>query len=459
MKQNKPNILVITCHDLGDYLGCYGTPVETPNLDKLAQEGVMFAQHYASATICCPSRASLWTGCYAHTHGLMGLMPRGWEMDVDRCPHAASILKSEGYQTHLFGLQHEHWDPYVLGFDDVHDVASTFGDDVTPVFLDWLMEKRESNVPFFAAVGFFEAHRIGSASQGPSPEFIGQLPSHFQRDNYSSDDPADVEVRPYLPDIPEQRQELADFYGSIKYLDEIVGHILVTLDNVGLADNTLVVFTSDHGASFLHSKATLYDGGVKIPLLMRLPDTLPQGKEVAELISNVDVLPTILDLIDAEVPQHFQGTSFLKLAKGEQASEKGCVFAEKNYTTYFDPARMARTKQFKYIRNGLRKGFFDFVLTEIEMSQTSFRNNLDVFKFYDSRRVLEELYDLEADPAEMNNVADDPAYQEALAEMRTILDQHLELTDDPFRHFRNDILMPEDVYPDVKGIREETDRD
>ena len=83
MSQSKPNILVITCHDLGDYLGCYGTPVETPNLDKLAQEGVTFKQHYATATICSPSRGSLWTGCYAHTHGLMGLVPRGWEMDLE----------------------------------------------------------------------------------------------------------------------------------------------------------------------------------------------------------------------------------------------------------------------------------------------------------------------------------------------------------------------------------------
>jgi len=453
VSQSKPNILVITCHDLGDYLGCYGTPVETPNLDKLAQEGVTFKQHYATATVCSPSRGSLWTGCYAHTHGLMGLVPRGWEMDIEICPHAASLLQSSGYQTHLFGLQHEHWDTYKLGFGEAHDVHSEFCDDVTPVFIDWLTDRQDLDTPFFAAVGFFEVHRIGSASQGPAKEFLGQLPSHFKRDVYQPDNPQDVEVRPYLLDMPELREELADFYGSIKYMDSKIGEILTALEELGLVENTLVIFTSDHGASFLHSKATLYDGGLKVPLIMRLPGVFPAGHVVSELVSNIDVLPTILELTKIQAPDHIQGLSFLDLAKGQSTSGKENIFAEKNYTIYFDPARMVRTKRYKYIRNGLRKGFFDFILPEIEMSQASFRNNIEVFKFYDSQRVREELYDLDSDPAELINLSADPDYQEVMRIMRSILDDHMEETDDPFRHFHNEILMPEDVYPDVKGTR------
>ena len=453
INQNIPNILVITCHDLGDYLGCYGTPVNTPNLDRLAQQGVTFKKHFATATVCSPSRGSMWTGCYPHTHGLMGLVPRGWEIDVEHCPHAASILKSAGYKTHLFGLQHEHWDPYKLGFEEVHHVRSDFCDDVTPVFIDWLKEKRELEFPFFAAVGFFEVHRMGSASQGPSKESIGQLPSHFKRDVYQRADPKKVEIRPYLPDMPELREEIADFYGSIEFMDGKIGEILATLGEAGLAGNTLIIFTSDHGASFLHSKATLYDGGLKVPLVLRLPGILPAGQEVSELVSNVDVLPTILELTGLSVPDHIQGVSFLDLAKGQSTSGRENIFAEKNYTVYFDPARMVRSKGYKYIRNGLRKGFFDFVLPEIEMSQASFRNNIEVFKFYDSRRVQEELYDLKSDTAEMINLTADPDYQEVLTIMRSILDDHMEETVDPFRHFRNEILMPEDVYPDVKGTR------
>jgi N-sulfoglucosamine sulfohydrolase len=451
---SRPNILVITCHDLGDYLGSYGEPVDTPNLDELGNEGVLFKQHFSAASVCSPSRGSLWTGCYAHTHGLMGLVPRGWEIDNNRCPHAASILKSAGYQSHLFGLQHEHWDPFSLGFDQVHDVPSNFCDHVTPVFTKWLKAQTNSVAPFFAAIGFFEVHRIGSASQGPSKEFIGQSPSHFKRDVYNPDDPKDVQVRPYLLDNPELREELADFYGSIMFMDQMVGEILTALDQSGLRDDTLVIFTSDHGASFLHSKATLYDGGLKVPLIMCLPGVIPEGREVFELVSNVDVLPTILELVDVPIPENVQGRSFTDLVKGQPTEAREYVFAEKNYTNYFDPARMVRSKHYKYIRNGLRKGIFDFVITEIEMSQASFRNNLEVFKFYDSRRVNEELYDLEQDPAELHNLVYEPDYRDVRTKMWSVLKEHLEKTDDPFRHFHNEILMPEDVYPDVKGIRE-----
>jgi arylsulfatase A-like enzyme len=187
---------------------------------------------------------------------------------------------------------------------------------------------------------------------------------------------------------------------------------------------------------------------------MRFPGMLPSGLEVSELVSNVDVLPTILELLEIPAPGHFQGRSFADLARGEPAPAREYVFAEKNYTNYFDPERMVRSKRYKYIRNGLRKGFFDFVLPEIEMSQGSFRNDLEVFKFYDARRVHEELYDLQNDPAEMRNLAFDPDYEDVKAKMRAVLDEHLESTDDPFRRFQNEILMPEDVYPDVKGIRE-----
>lgn len=454
MNQKKPNILVITCHDLGDYLGCYGTLVDTPHIDKLAHEGVLFEQHFAVATICSPSRGSLWTGCYPHTHGLMGLVPRGWEMNVNNCPHAAGLLATQGYETHLFGLQHEHWNPHALGFQNVHDVRSDFCVDVTPVFLDWLQQRHKSEKPFFAAVGYFEAHRIGSASQGPAKEFLGQLPSHFKRDEYQPADPRKVEVRSYLPDIPEVREELADFYGSINYLDSHVGKIMSSLADLDLLKDTLVIFTSDHGASFLHSKATMFDGGLKIPLIMRLPDEIPAGMRISDLMSNIDVLPTVLEIAGLPVPEHVQGTSFASRINGASTSPRENVFAEKNYTNYFDPSRMVRNKNYKYIRNGLRKGFFDYVLPEIEMSQGSFRNNLDVFKFYDSRRVHEELYDLENDPAEMHNLINEPAYTEKLVEMRTLLDDHLATTNDPFRRLQIDILMPEDVYPDVKGTRQ-----
>ena len=138
-----------------------------------------------------------------------------------------------------------------------------------------------------------------------------------------------------MPDMPELREELADFYGSIEFMDSKIGEILTAIDEAGLVDNTLVIFTSDHGASFLHSKATLYDGGLKIPLIMRLPGIFPAGHVVSELVSNVDVLPTIMELIEIPTPDHIQGSSVVNLAKkGQSTRGRENVFAEKNVTVH-----------------------------------------------------------------------------------------------------------------------------
>jgi N-sulfoglucosamine sulfohydrolase len=450
---NKPNILIIHCHDLGDYLGCYGTPVETPNLNMLAEEGMLFDNHFSPAAVCSPSRGSLWTGCYPHTHGLMGLVPRGWEIDVDSCPPLTTILQNNGYQTHLFGLQHEHWDPYRLGYDKVHPVKSDYCEVVTEAVVGWLEGAEPKEKPFLASVGFFDPHRIGLASQGFSEELLGSLPSHFKREIYESADPVEIEVRPYLPDIPAQRQELADFYGAVKLVDRMVGFILQALKKSGLARETMVIFTTDHGASFLHSKGTLYDGGVKVALIMRWPGSIPAGCRIDSLTSHVDFVPSILEWLGISVPDHIQGNSLVELFTGRESGGREYVFGERNYTQYFDPSRMVRSRDFKYIRNGLRKSIFDFVITEIELSSASFRNNAEVFDFYSSRRVTEELYDLRSDPAEMHNLAGDERYRKIEEEMKSALDEHLQATRDPFVNFRNELQMPEDVYSSVKRGR------
>ncbi|NQT59269.1 MAG: sulfatase [Bacteroidetes bacterium] len=447
----RPNILIITCHDLGDYLGCYGTPVATPNLDSMAEQGVLFENHFATASICCPSRGSLVTGCYPHTHGLMGLVPRGWELNVDHCPALPELLHDVGYQTHLFGLQHEHWDPRRLGYSHVHPVESTHSEDVSPVFADWLSEIEENGQPFLANVGFFEPHRIGLASQGYNEALFGTVPSHFKRDVYESTDPAQVEIRPYLPDIPELRQEVADFYGAVAFMDYHAGKVLQALDDAGLTESTLVIFATDHGASFMHSKGTLYDGGVKAACLMRWPGILPAGHRVKALTNHVDLLPSLFDLLELPMPDHIQGRSFAAIAQNNFSDTQKYVFAEKNYTQYYDPARMVRSNSFKYIRKGLNTCLFDFVITEIELSPASFRSNQKAFDFYSARRYTEELYDLTVDPAEMNNLVDNPAYRTTLNEMQAALDVHLKATNDPFRYLRNDLLMPTDVYVDVRS--------
>jgi len=434
---NRPNVLIITCHDLGDFVGCYGTPVATPNVDSIAADGVIFAQHFSTGSVCSPARGSIVTGCYPHTHGLMGLVHRGWELDVERCPPLPTLLAGAGYRTHLFGFQHEHWDPSRLGYQQVHGGRTC--ELVAAETAQWLRsDARAGDEPFLAAVGWSETHRLG-------------LPSHFNRDVYEPADPADVEVPPYLPDVPEMREDLAGLYGAVKHMDQAVGEILAALDEAGLRDNTLVIFAADHGASFIHAKATLYDGGTKVPWLMRWPGGLDAPMRCEKLTSHVDIAPTLLDLLGVAIPAHVQGQSLADRLRAGRPDDDGreYVFAEKNVTNYYDPTRMVRSDSMKYIRKGLRTCVFDFQIPEIEQCSCDFRRHKGVREFYSARRCTEELYDLEADPGELSNLIDDPARADALAELRAALDAHLEATDDPFRHLRNDLLMPADVYPEV----------
>jgi N-sulfoglucosamine sulfohydrolase len=437
----RPNIIIVTCHDLGDYIPCYGTPVTAPNLEAMAAQGVVFENHFSTATVCSPSRGSIMTGCYPHTDGLMGLVHRGWELDVDNCPALPTLLREAGYETHLFGFQHEHWDPGRLGYDHIHRGKGLHCDQVVPLLTEWLRARGEGDQPFLAGVGFSETHRIGL------------MPSGFKRDAYQPADPSEVRVRPSMPDIPEIREDLADFYGAIKLVDTMMGQLLRTLDDAGLSDSTLLVFTSDHGASFMHAKATLYDGGTKVACLLRWPQALPQGLRVQALTSHVDILPTILDLLGLPVLAHIEGRSFAAAARGEPGPERKYAFSEKTYTNYYDPGRTVRSRSFRYIRKGLRTCIFDFIIPELELCTFDYRRTPEVFRYYSARRCTDELYDLTADPGEIENLVDDPAHKPVLEELSSALDAHLETTNDPFRHLRNDLLMPEEAYESIASVR------
>jgi arylsulfatase A-like enzyme len=436
-----PNVVIITPHDLGDFVGCCGTPVATPHIDGLARAGVRFAQHFSTGTVCSPSRGSINTGCYPHTHGLMGLVHRGWSLDVERCPHLAGPLAQAGYETHLFGFQHEHPDPMRLGYAHVHGPAHCHAEQAADALIDWMAAPNSHKAPFFASVGFSEVHRMGLQ------------PAHFRREVYEPARPEDVAVPAWLPDIPEVRADLADFYGAIKHLDMQVGRMLTALDRSVLAENTIVIFTSDHGASFIHGKATLYDGGTRVPWIMRWPAGLPAGLVVEQLSSHVDIVPTLFGLLEWPVPRRIQGRDQSALARGQSGLPSDLVFTEKNYTNYYDPGRMVRTQRFKYIRKGLRTCVYDFQIPEIELNPADFRRNAGVLGFYSAHRCYEELYDLAKDPGELHNVIEEPPYAPELARLRSALDGHMRHTHDPFMALNNGIELPAETYEEWRMQR------
>jgi len=282
MQSQKPHVLVITCHDLGQHLGCYGVDtVHSPNLDRLAGEGVRFERAFCTAPQCSPSRASLATGRYPHNHGVMGLTHSGfdWELNPGE-RHAAALLAEHGYETHLFGLQHVTQDVNRLGFQRLHPLGSgngvgtgSTGSGDVAAGVEAFLQAAPSSVPLYVEINFFEPHR--------PYEFGGVEP----------DSSSGVFVPAYLPQTADARQEMAALQGAIREVDHAIGRLLDALDRAQFAERTLVIFSADHGLAMPRAKCTLYDPGISIALIGGAGLGLYLARETARLHGG-DILVT-----------------------------------------------------------------------------------------------------------------------------------------------------------------------
>lgn len=381
----RSNILFFTCHDLGRHLGCYGRhTVSSPALDALAASGMRFDNVFCTAPQCSPSRASLHTGRYPHAAGVLGLAhePFGWRLPpAER--HLAQILGAHGYATALIGMQHliAHGRPEELGYERVLPVAPAVEEAEAAIPL--LAELAAGERPFYLEIGFEEPHR--------PYDFGGATP----------DETLGVEVPPYLPDGPEARRDIAAFQGAIRSLDRAVGRILAGLADLGLADETWVIFTADHGAAMPRAKGTLYDPGLEVALLMRHPVAgIGPGRVSDDLLSNVDMVPTLLEALDVPLPANLQGRSFLPLLRGSGGRTRDQVFAEKTFHTAYEPMRAIRTATHKLIVN------FEVGLA-FDVPGDVMQSPIYPLLLPSLIRVRDhvELYDLGADPWERANVA------------------------------------------------------
>ncbi len=407
------NIIVVICHDLGQHLGCYGQPdVRSPNIDAFSASGVRFENSFCTAPQCSPSRAALWTGRFPHANGVVGLTHAGFANDLHTVEkHLAQILRAAGYDTHLFGQQHEARTPERCGHEYIHGGGPCCR--IADEFEMWLSSVRHADRPIFAQVNFFEPHR-------PFP--------HADVEPLSPDG---LTVPPYLPDIPEVREDLADIEASIASADKAFGQIINAIHSSTIVDNTLVLFTADHGISFPHAKMTLYDPGIEVPLIIAGPGIDP-GTALYEMISNVDVMPTLLEWIGLPVPPNLHGRSFYPLLSGGAYVANDLVFAEKTYHTYYDPMRSVRSKQWKLIAN--------FEFAPWQETSPDYDNNaktyVEVSKAshvpYESQyHPPFELYDLKNDRYEQHNLANDSNLAVVRDEMVQILYTWMEKTGDP----------------------------
>lgn len=407
----QPNILFITCHDLGRHLGCYGwESVPSPALDRFAAEGVRFANSFCTAPQCSPSRASLHTGRHAHSVGVLGLAhpPFGWQLEPDQM-HIARRLQQAGYKTTLVGEQHLRRDEALpqLGYDLCLDAGPA------PVVAEravaYLAQATEMEQPFYLEVGFVETHR---------PYASGEVQPYSAQG---------VDLPAYIPHAPVAIADFAALQGAIRVLDSAVGTVLHGLADQGLAQNTLVLFTTDHGLAMPRAKCTLYDPGIEAALLLRWPAAGVAGGRVVEaLVSHVDVVPTLLEALALPRPPDLQGHTFWPLLRSHHFTERDAIFAEKTFHTAYEPMRAVRTATHKLIAN-LESGSRYDVPDDIRLSPIY---PLVLDQIVGERPHL-ELYDLRRDPTERENLAGKPELDAIQTTLRHRLWRWMAETGDP----------------------------
>ena len=405
----RPNILYLHSHDTGRWIQPYGHAVPTPRIQALAEQGLLFRKAFSAAPICSASRAALLTGEYSHSGGMMGLAHRGWQL-LDYEHHLLHALAGAGYRTALVGEQHLSASPEVLGYDDVLPVPDTTQEHVAPTAAAFLRERSGDDRPFFLSVGFFETHR----------EFREAAPEEARY----------VQVPGNLPDTPQVRADVAAFKRSAAALDVGVGTVLDALDGAGLAEDTLVLLTTDHGPPFPGAKATLTDRGIGVLLILRGPGGFAGGRVSDALVSQIDLFPTIVDLLELERPPWLHGRSLLPHVRDATVEVNDAIFAEMTFHAAYEPQRAVRTARFKYIRR-YDDEHVGPVLPNVDDSPS--KDVLTGAGWAERPIPPEQLYDLHFDPGETVNRVPDPAYAGVLDELRERLDRWMRETHDPLR--------------------------
>ncbi|MGX7149975.1 sulfatase [Enterococcus ureasiticus] len=413
----KPNIIMMISHDSGKMFPSYGYQVEAPNFERLANSSVQFDNYFCPSPQCSPSRGSILTGLYPHNNGLMGLAHLGFSIS-ENIKTLPMLLKNGGYETVLIGLSHEtiNEPPKIedrifsstteLGYENYIPVQGDRAPFVANQAIDFL-EKRSKDKPLYLNLGFFETHR----------DFDEYVPY--------ADSIEDVEVFNFLYDTTETREDVALFNGSLKVLDTAVGEIMDFVENSSYKNNTIMIFTTDHGVPFPGAKGTLKETGLGTVLLIKLPG-IEQPKLKKALLCNVDLMPTILELAGIERPTNIDGKSFADLLTTSKDEGREEFFTEMTWHDQYRPMRGIRTKEYSYVRN-FEDGPKVYVTVDAHLSPSG---EIMRDKFYVPNE-SEELYDLSKDPEEQLNVINEPRYGEIAEALRAKVEAWMQTTNDP----------------------------
>lgn len=434
------NILLILADDLNyNSVGCFGCPVDdiTPNIDRLAQEGIRFYNAHVNIAVCQPSRQSMLTGLYPHRNGALGFEPI--REDVTTLPE---VLRQNGYYNGIIGkTRHcapEHkfaWD----FFRDTFNAQNCFGR--SPYIYgreaaEFFKNAKEAGKPFFLMANSHDPHRPFAGSKDELTRFFGfnTYASRYYK-------PEEAWIPGFLPDLPDVRKELAQYYSSVHRFDETVGEVLRALDESGMAEDTLVILMSDNGMAFPFAKANCYLNSTKTPFIARWPGRIKAGAHNHDdFISGVDFTPTVLDALGLQDTLKTDGRSYLPLLLGEKQDQRETVYTQFNTTAMKGeyPMRCIQSRQFGYIfnswadgetfyRNESMTGLTYNAMKEAATDNEEIAKRVRFFNY----RCHEEFYDFSKDPDALNNLIDDPEYQHLIQEYRERLYAFMEETEDP----------------------------
>lgn len=409
------NVVLIIGDDISPDFNAYGGPVDSPNFDYLAENGVLFTNAYTVASSCSPSRISLLTGRYPHNHGAPELhtpMPAGQ-------PMVSQVLADAGYYVAASGKWHMGEDAK-SAFDVVHE--PTYPEDITGA-KEWVrfLQERPRNKPFFMWFGAYDAHRPWEAD--PVEESYGAAAGPL---------PAGI------PDTPVAREDLAHYFDEVRRFDRYVGGVIGELERQGVLENTLIIVVGDNGRPFPRNKTHLFDNGMKVPLVVHWPaGGFVRGGRQDGLVSTIDLAPTILSILGLDAPQMMQGRDFAAALRALDAPTRDHVFGERNWHTQRGIGRMVRHGDLTYFRN-FTPEYYQFLMVNhgnpsyAELLRLRAEGKLKPHEaeLFSTGAASESLYDLRSDPQQTVNLADDPQYRSQLAAMRNLLAEWQQRTGD-----------------------------
>ena len=434
----RPNVVLVIGDDISPDFSCFGGQVQTPNIDQLAKGGVRFDNAYVTASSCSPSRCSMITGRYPHNTGAPELhmdLPAGQFM----FPKA---LKDEGYYSVLAGKWHmgEATRP---AFDQIYDVH--YPDDPTGA-ARWVqcLQERPKDKPFFMWFAAFDAHRPWEADAEENPH-----------------DPSTVILSAGIPDTPLARADFASYCDEVRRFDRNVGGVVDELKKQGVFENTLIILLGDNGRPFPRNKTSLYDNGMKTPLIVHWPDGQLKTAAVSKsLVSSIDIAPAILDAVGLPVPPQVQGISLLPVCRNPGLKIREVLFGERNWHVQRGCGRLVRRGDWVYLRD-FTPGCYSFQMVDhatgayAELLRLKAEGMLapEQAEVFSTNRPAEQLFNVADDPQQLKNLAGNPENKAVLEFFRKSLDRWQSQTGDsipsldkmtPDRHARKTY---ERLYP------------